>query len=390
MTQHETTGGVSYPTPVAETLADLADYLGDDWAVFASDLAREADGDRGLYGEEARDWLHAEITGTHAKPDDWGKPAPPAGFMYDLTVGLDLDDRQRMRLAMVFSYGSEELPKPRKTPARDAEAPPAGMFRRYPGEGETDAGCSVSHPDAGGQCPRAVVGEVWNMPFCGPHGREAELAAHEEIAGTAGRELRGHADALAQRWPADEHLTRAVESARVPVPDFDPGEHERITREAYPPEACRIDPETAAYDYGREYAGDGPVDWWNDARELVVRHVREADSLGLGALRGGLELLRQQATTQQMLAEDDFERRYAVPKRAEIAARKEAEAARDPHAETLHKINGRLTQAADLLETVPPETFVGREGWLIRERVSEAGFMVSSEETRRKESEGPA
>lgn len=373
MTQRNDTGGVSYPTPIAETLAGLAGYPGDDWVFFADHLA-------GLAGHSdgARDWLYAELTDAHTDPDDGSKPEPPAGFMYALATGLGLDDARKMDLAMAFTFG--DVP--------GGDRPSAAIFRRHPGGGNPDALCVVSHPDAGGQCPRAVVGEVWSMPFCGLHGREAEIAAHHEIGETAGRDLQGYADAAAQLWPVNEYLTRAVESARVPVPDYDAREHERIMREAYPPEACVLEPETAAYDYGHEYAGDGPVDWWHDARELIVRHVREAESLGLATLRDGLEFLRQKATVQQMLAEDDFQRRYGDPKRAEIAARKEAEARLDPHAKTLDKINERLTQAADLLETVPAEGFADYHA--AANEIAGAGLIVSREWGRRDNDAEPA
>ncbi len=109
MTKHTETAGLSYPTPVARILAELAGFRGDDWMRLASDLTDLAGG---AYGEEARDWLHAEITDTHEKADDWTKPAPAPKLMHDIAEGLALDDRQRMRLAMVFSYGSEEGPSP--------------------------------------------------------------------------------------------------------------------------------------------------------------------------------------------------------------------------------------------------------------------------------------
>ncbi len=79
----------------------------------------------------------------------------------------------------------------------------------------------------------------------------------------------------------------------------------------------RLDPETAGYDYEHEYGMDGPEDWWHASRELIVRFVREADGLGLGSLRDDLELLRQRATVQQMLASRDYQRRYIEPRQAE-------------------------------------------------------------------------
>lgn len=52
------------------------------------------------------------------------------------------------------------------------------VFRKY-GDGGPHVepiACVVRHPDAGGQCEREAVGEVWSLPFCEIHAREAELA----------------------------------------------------------------------------------------------------------------------------------------------------------------------------------------------------------------------
>ncbi len=41
--------------------------------------------------------------------------------------------------------------------------------------------CVVSHEDAGGQCEREGVMEVYGLVFCEVHGREARAAALEEL-----------------------------------------------------------------------------------------------------------------------------------------------------------------------------------------------------------------
>lgn len=45
---------------------------------------------------------------------------------------------------------------------------------------------------------------------------------------------------------------------------------------AYPLLEGRTDPITLSFDYETEYGGDGPVDWWADARYLLCRFMREA------------------------------------------------------------------------------------------------------------------
>ena len=68
-------------------------------------------------------------------------------------------------------------------------------------------------------------------------------------------------------------------------------------------------PETLGFDYGRDYAGDGPVDWWSDAQLLLCRFVREAEDKGLASTLPELEQLRGRATVRMVLAERDYERR---------------------------------------------------------------------------------
>ena len=61
------------------------------------------------------------------------------------------------------------------------------VFRKYPEttpaeERKGSPVCIVSHPDAGGPCRREAIGEVWSLPFCAAHGREAELVGHLSLA----------------------------------------------------------------------------------------------------------------------------------------------------------------------------------------------------------------
>lgn len=195
------------------------------------------------------------------------------------------------------------------------------VFRRYPGANpRTDGGplCAVSHPDAGGPCGRPAVGEVWSVPFCGPHGLEAEYVALSEIQQTTGDTLDGFAAAADHGYPKNPHLAPALAAARVPGLDgfrHDGHEHERLIREAFDPDPARTDPETLAFDYDDgDGPWDGPVDWWSAAVLLAARCVRQADELGLPALRAEYERVRERAAVQLALAADDYERRYRAPR----------------------------------------------------------------------------
>ena len=87
---------------------------------------------------------------------------------------------------------------------------------------------------------------------------------------------------------------------------------------AYPPERLEpyTDADTMAHDYATRRLGDGPVEWWNDARLLVCKFLRMAQERSEPAITGGLEELREKATVQQVLAERDYERRYVEPHKA--------------------------------------------------------------------------
>ncbi len=53
-------------------------------------------------------------------------------------------------------------------------------FRKYPGEppeGTEPPACVVTYPEP---CGRAAAGEVWCLPFCEAHGKEAAAAAYLE------------------------------------------------------------------------------------------------------------------------------------------------------------------------------------------------------------------
>jgi hypothetical protein len=203
------------------------------------------------------------------------------------------------------------------------------VFRKYPEttpveERKGSPVCVVSHPDAGGECGRPAIGEVWSLPFCGLHGREAELAAKAEIEETTKHALQVLADAERDRFTTNRPLLEALRAAKAPY-EVDPSIHEAAMLRAYPPDEleANTDADTLTFRYGADYAagevGDGPVDWWADACYLLHRFMREA--AGRGVLTDELEYLRERATAQLVLAERDCERRYAEPRlRAKRAA----------------------------------------------------------------------
>ncbi len=187
-----------------------------------------------------------------------------------------------------------------------------------PGEAAGEnPGCVVSHPDAGGQCPRPAIGEVWSLPFCKVHAREAELAAMEEVSEMVENELSTLIGAEKQRFDTTWDLVQALGSADVPylgssVEDLEA--YDAAVLEAYPPEDLErnTDADTLAFDYERECPGDCPVDWWSEAHNLLCRFMRQAADRGLAVLLDDLEPLRERAIVQRVLAQRVSEK--ATPK----------------------------------------------------------------------------
>lgn len=187
------------------------------------------------------------------------------------------------------------------------------LFRKY-GDGNprpehrAPIACVVSHPDAGGQCEREAIGEVWALPFCEVHGKEAGLAAQEELAESVGIELEALFDAEMKRYDTNWAVMEALERAEVPT-EVGFEALSAAMRAAYPPDqlAANTDPDTLAHDYG-EFACDTPHDWWCEARTLLVRFMRQAADRGVPLVRE-LEYLRERATVQELLAERDMKMR---------------------------------------------------------------------------------
>ncbi len=194
--------------------------------------------------------------------------------------------------------GGESQPKDKKAPA-----------------------CIVRHPEAGGQCEREAVGEVWALPFCEVHGREAELSYKEGIQETVAFGLDKLNDGGEYVMPRP--ILEVLKSVEYPR-NRDHESVEAAMREAYPPEklADNIDPDTLRHDY--EEPSTNPVDWWTDARYKVLRFMDEAyEDCHLELLRD-LELIRERATVQLLLAERDMDERWVRPRLEAKEATKKA------------------------------------------------------------------
>lgn len=178
------------------------------------------------------------------------------------------------------------------------------VFTRYGDGGPRPAhippkACTVRHPDAGGQCPREAIGEVWALPFCEAHGKEAEMAYRDEIAEDVYGRFEAYREAETHKLDTNYPLLAVLASADMPELTHVPT-YEALMAEAFPPDelAANIDADTLRHDYN-ERGYDGPYDWWSESRLLAVRFMRQAQSV---PIIKELELVRERATVQQLLA----------------------------------------------------------------------------------------
>jgi hypothetical protein len=193
------------------------------------------------------------------------------------------------------------------------------VFRKYPETtpAEKRKGspvCIVSHPDAGGECGRPAIGEVWSLSFCELHGREAELAAQDEMASSLEGIFTGLAAVEQERYDRNEEAVRIIKEAAseaAPSEAADTLAHEAAIATAYPPEEleANTDPETLRYDYD-QMGQDNPHDWWCEAQIMVCRFMRQAHDRGLAGLLKDLEYVRERATVQRLLAGRYIDRQY--------------------------------------------------------------------------------
>lgn len=180
--------------------------------------------------------------------------------------------------------------------------------------------CSVTYPE---RCGWIAEGEVWALPFCKAHGLEAAQAARMEVHDEAERELGALlANFDGGRLVRNPLLREALGKLEIPDDGDTYGEHEEAIVAAYAPDDSLLDPDTLAFDYADEDRTLIPYDWWCEARELVVKWMREAHEVGQSPLLDALEPIRERASVQQVLAARDLERRWAAPRRAELEERR--------------------------------------------------------------------
>ncbi len=195
------------------------------------------------------------------------------------------------------------------------------VFRKYGGgqerpETKAPIACVVSHPDAGGPCQREAIGEVWSLPFCELHGREAELAAAEEMGSSLEGIFAGLVAIEQERHDRNEKAVRIIkEAVKTSSEAADTLAHAGAIAAAYPPGelAANTDPDTLRYDYAR-MGMDNPHDWWCEAQIMVCRFMRQAHDRGLAGLLTDLEYARERATVQRLLAERYMDRQYGPAK----------------------------------------------------------------------------
>jgi hypothetical protein len=193
------------------------------------------------------------------------------------------------------------------------------VFRKYPEttpveERKGSPVCIVSHPDAGGPCQREAIGEVWSLPFCASHGREAELAAQDEMASSLEGIFTGLVALERDRHDPNEIALRIIKEAAseaAPSEAADIPAHEAAIATAYPPEEleANTDPETLRYDY-EQMGMDNPHDWWCEAQIMACRFMRQAHDQGLAGVVRDLEYVRERATVQRLLASRYMDRQY--------------------------------------------------------------------------------
>ncbi len=151
------------------------------------------------------------------------------------------------------------------------------------------------------------------MPFCEVHGREAELAYLYERNEAVESKLEAIVDAENKRLDRDEDVLAALGEAAIP-PRVDHAARKKAMMDAYPPDelAGNTDPDILAFDYSDLLAGT-LYDWWCEARTMVVGFMRQAAQSSGYELMRDLELLRERATVQQVLASRDLDRRWRKP-----------------------------------------------------------------------------
>ena len=167
------------------------------------------------------------------------------------------------------------------------------LFTRYapstpPEEREGSPVCVAAYPRP---CGEAAVGEGWDLPFCERHWREAEMAARDELSYAVGSELDILIGAEKERPDRNAAVVVALFEAAVPAWGLEERDRYREAQaSAFPVEGRDdlTDPNTLGFDYDR-HGDDVPREWWEDARTLLLRFLRQAGDKGLPGLVLDLE-----------------------------------------------------------------------------------------------------
>lgn len=225
-----------------------------------------------------------------------------AGFGDAVDDVLRLTGGERRRVANAAGAGWG-------TPRALAGAPRAPGFARYnqdvpEHERVGTPVCSVSHPAAGGPCGKPASVEVWALPFCPEHGREAEAAALSEMHEAGHEFARDAVEAARTTWRRNGALLSLVRAsaaeAQRSMEEHDCA-HEAALQAVYgDADDSRTDTNTLVFGYEDLSAGT-PSEWCRDARVSVCRLMREAHEDGL-VLAEHLEPVREWATIQEVLA----------------------------------------------------------------------------------------
>jgi hypothetical protein len=222
--------------------------------------------------------------------------------------------------------------------------------------------CFVRHTDAGGQCERPAVMEVYGLPFCELHGVEAKAGALAEIYDDADLDLERLDNRMAP-WenPATAWwIAEAREKLHEQAIEASHAEQPAILG-AYPVIAERVDVETRGYDYWTPTEDLTPVDSFSEARRLLHKLMRQAYGGGDSWLVEDLEYKREMASAQLAFALEDYERRVSS-------------------STALTRANSAISEAHDLLEAIPKGAFRSEDRYFeARRLIAHAGEIVALE-----------
>jgi len=173
--------------------------------------------------------------------------------------------------------------------------------------------CVVRHPDAGGQCERPAITEVYGLAFCEVHGAEAKSGALEELyfdaANFLGRLSNLH---VTPPNPASVAALRSAVSELQAAESLASGQTE-VLRRAYPVIPERVLSDTTAFDYHDPTPHESPPDWHHRTRFVLHKLMRLAYEEGEHWLVEVLEEYREHEAAQLAAALVDYDERVGPP-----------------------------------------------------------------------------